>query len=83
MERKKAEDEARKKKKRELLKKAKGSDDSAEESKQAAIKEAMERVKAKRAAQSGEPANTRNLTKEQLKAIAEADARRKKLKEEN
>ena len=85
IERKKAENEERKKKKRELLKKAHGTDsaiDSAEESKKAAIQEAMERVKAKRAARSVEPANTQNLTEEQKKAIAEIEARRKKLKEE-
>ena len=86
IERKKAENEARKKKKRELLKKAQGTDDAkdaAEESKKAAIQEAMERVKARRATKSEEPANTQNLTEEQKKAIAEIEARRNKLKEES
>jgi len=88
MERKKAENEERKRQKRELLKKVSGdkaSSDklSAEDAKKSAIEAAMARVKAKRDSQSITPANTDNLTPKQKKSIAEADARRKKEKEES
>lgn len=83
MERKKAENEERKRQKKELLKKVSGKKDSADDAKKAAIKEAMERVKAKREAQSAIAKNTDNLTEKQKKEIAEIEARRKKAKEEN
>lgn len=83
MERKKAENEERKRQKRELLKKVNGKKDDAEDAKKAAIQAAMERVKAKRDAQSITPANTTNLTEQQKKAIAEVDSRRKQTKEES
>lgn len=83
IERKKAENEERKRQKRELLKKVNGEKDSAEDAKKSAIEAAMARVKAKRDSQSIAPANTNNLTSQQQKAIAEADARRKKEKEES
>ena len=81
MERKKAENEARKKHKRELLKKVNGEKDSADDAKKAAIKAAMERVKAKREDQSVTPKNTTDLTEQQKKTIAEIDAKRKKEKD--
>ena len=88
MERKKAENEERKRLKRELLKKVnndKTSNDksSIEEAKKSAIEAAMERVKAKRDAQSITPENTNNLTEQQKKTIAEIDSRRKNAKEES
>jgi len=81
LERKKAENEERKRQKRELLKKVNGEKDNAEDAKKSAIEAAMARVKAKRDAQSITPANTTDLTEQQQKSIAEADARRKKAKE--
>ena len=88
LERKKAENEERKRQKRELLKKVNGdkaSSDksSAEDAKKSAIDAAMARVKAKRDSQSITPANTDNLTAQQKKSIAEADARRKKAQKES
>ncbi len=83
MERKKAENEERKRQKRELLKKVNGEKDSAEDAKKAAIKAAMDRVKAKRETQSIAPENTSNLSEQQKQAIAEVDSRRKKVKEES
>ena len=83
MERKKAENEERKRQKRELLKKVNGEKDSAEDAKKAAIKAAMERVKAKRESQSASAENTTNLTEQQKQAIAEVDSRRKKAKEKS
>lgn len=83
LERKKAENEERKRQKRELLKKVNGEKDSAEDVKKTAIEAAMARVKAKREVQSISPANITNLTKEQKKAIAEIDSRRKKVEEES
>lgn len=88
LERKKAENEERKRQKRELLKKVNGdkaSNDksSAEDAKKSAIEAAMARVKAKRDSQSITPANTDNLTAQQKKSIAEADARRKKAQKES
>ncbi len=81
MERKKAENEARKKQKRELLKKVNGEKDSADDAKKAAIKAAMERVKAKREEQSTTPKNISNLTERQQNKIAEIDSKRKKEKD--
>jgi len=88
LERKKAENEERKRQKRELLKKVNGDKDSndkssAEDAKKSAIEAAMARVKAKRDSQSITPANTDNLTAQQKKSIAEADARRKKAQKES
>ena len=83
MERKKAENEERKRQKREMLKKVNGTKDTAEDAKKAAIEAAMARVKAKRETQSITPANTDNLTDKQKQAIAEAESRREKAKEEN
>lgn len=83
MERKKAENEERKRQKREMLKKVHGEKDSEEDAKKAAIKAAMERVKAKRESQSVAPENTDNLTENQKKSIHEVDERRKKAKEES
>lgn len=83
MERKKAENEERKRQKKELLKKVSGKKNSAEDAKKAAIKEAMERVKAKREAQSAIAKNTDNLTEKQRKEIADIETRRKKAKEES
>ncbi|MEJ2509406.1 MAG: electron transport complex subunit RsxC [Gammaproteobacteria bacterium] len=84
LEREKAEREARHRQKREALakdkNKGKGADQAADESKKAAIKEAMERAKAKRAAAGVTPKNTENLSDEQRRQIAEADARRKATK---
>jgi electron transport complex protein RnfC len=83
MERKKAENEERKKQKRELLKKVNREEDSVEDTKKSAIEAAMARVKAKRATQPITPRNIDNLTQQQKQAIAEADSRRKKAKEES
>ena len=83
MERKKAENEERKKQKRELLKKVNGEENNEDDAKKSAIKAAMERVKAKRDAQSIAPKNTSDLTEQQQKTIAEVDSRRKKAKEES
>ena len=88
MERKKSENDERKRLKRELLKKVNGDkassdNSSAVDAKKSAIDAAMARVKAKREAQSITPANTADLSEHQKKAIAEADMRRKKTKEES
>lgn len=83
MERKKAENEERKRQKRELLKKVNGETDNADDAKKSAIDAAMARVKAKRNAQAIVAENTTNLTEQQQKSIAEADARRKKAKEKS
>jgi len=81
LEREKAEREARHRQKREALakdkSKGKGADQAAEQSKKAAIKEAMERAKAKRAAAGVTPKNTENLSEEQRRQIEQAEARRK------
>ena len=73
IERIKKEREERHKKKRQSIDTKSGAD-----SKQAAIKAAMERVKAKREGSKVEPKNTTELTEQQQKLIDEVNARRKK-----
>ncbi len=75
LERKKQEDEERKRKKRELLQRAESPDDN----KQDAIAAALERVKAKKAAQQVAPQNTENLTTAQQAKIDAIESRRKTL----
>jgi len=73
LERAKAEREERHKQKRQVVE-----GKSSADSKQAAIKAAMERVKAKREKHDVNPKNVDNLTEQQKKLIEEVDARRKK-----
>jgi electron transport complex protein RnfC len=73
IERTKKEREERHKQKRKTIDNSSGVD-----SKQAAIKAAMERVKAKREELKVEPKNTTALTEQQQKLIDEVNARRKK-----
>ncbi len=86
LEREKAERAARHKQKTQALagEKAEGAapKEADKEAKQAAILAAMERAKAKKAAQGVTPKNVDNLTDAQLKQIAEADARRAAAKTE-
>ncbi len=73
LERVKKEREERHQQKRQVIDGDKNAD-----SKQAAIKAAMERVKAKREKEKVEPKNVENLTEQQKKLIEEVEARRKK-----
>jgi len=73
IERTKKEREERHKQKRQAVEGVPDNDD-----KQAAIKAAMDRVKAKRESTIVEPRNVANLTEQQQKLIDEVDARRKK-----
>ena len=79
--RQKAEEEERRRKKREALAKKKAAESSSGKPAKAdaadAVQAALERVKARKAAQQVEPKNTDNLTPEQQKQIDEAEARRR------
>ena len=77
--RQKAEEEERRRKKREALAKKKAAEGDAKAGKQVAadaVQAALERVKARKAAQAVEPKNTDNLTPAQQRQIEEAEARR-------
>lgn len=78
IEREKAERAARHKKKRAAV-----TTTTDDDKKQDAIKEAMERVRAKREDSAGLVKNTDNLTEEQARLIAEVDARRAKKLQQN
>jgi electron transport complex protein RnfC len=72
IEREKRERAERHKKKRAVLNK----DDNGQDAKKAAIEAAVERAKAKRETSAAAPKNIDNLTPDQQRKIAEADARR-------
>lgn len=84
----KQKDEQRRQLKREALAKKKAAEAASNDAPQAdtaksadAIKAALERVKARKSALQGTAKNTSNLTADQQRQIDEADARRKKLKD--
>ncbi len=77
LERKKAEDAERKAKKKALLNKKQGIKTTEQDTKKAAIEDALNRVKARQSEQAAIAKNTEGLTKEQQKKIAEVEQRRK------
>ena len=82
LERQKQEREARLKKKREALAKNKPARETEMDRKKALIASALARVNEKKSKQNVEAKNTENLTPEQQQKIREADARRKKMKQQ-
>ena len=79
--RQKAEEEERRRKKREALAKKKSTPAAKPETELDPVQAALERVKARKAAQQIAPKNTDNLTPAQRRQIEEAEARRRKLKQ--